>query len=46
MTKPPVHEVTLKAFRMSRFPVTVEEYARFIKRGGYQAREVLGRWLR
>jgi len=35
----PVHEVTLKAFQIGRFPVTVREYDAFIKDGGYEARK-------
>ena len=31
----PVHPVTLKSFRVGRFPVTVQEFARFVKAGGY-----------
>jgi formylglycine-generating enzyme required for sulfatase activity len=31
----PVHQVTLKSFRVGRFPVTVQEFARFVKAGGY-----------
>jgi formylglycine-generating enzyme required for sulfatase activity len=32
----PVHQVTLKAFRIARFPVTVAEFARFLDSGGYR----------
>ncbi len=38
-TKSPVHEVSLRAFRIGRFPVTVQEYARFTKHGGYKTRK-------
>ncbi|MBU0719463.1 MAG: formylglycine-generating enzyme family protein, partial [Planctomycetes bacterium] len=31
----PVHEVTLPAYRIGRYPVTVLEYARFVNNGGY-----------
>ena len=31
----PVHEVTLRAFRIRRYPVTVQEYGEFIAAGGY-----------
>jgi formylglycine-generating enzyme required for sulfatase activity len=32
----PVHEVRLAAFQVSRYPVTVEEYRRFVEDDGYQ----------
>jgi formylglycine-generating enzyme required for sulfatase activity len=32
----PVHEVRLAAFQVSRYPVTVEEYRRFMEDDGYQ----------
>ena len=32
----PVHEVRLRAFRMGRFPVTVQEFAGFVDSGGYE----------
>jgi len=32
----PVREVYLEAFQIGRYPVTVEEYRRFIEEGGYQ----------
>ena len=32
----PVHEVRLRAFRIGRFPVTVQEFAGFIDSGGYE----------
>jgi len=32
----PVHEVFLNAFQIGRYPVTVQEFARFIEEGGYQ----------
>ena len=35
----PVHDVTLPAFRIGRFPVTVQEFDSFIKNGGYSARK-------
>ncbi|MDX1982408.1 MAG: SUMF1/EgtB/PvdO family nonheme iron enzyme [Bryobacteraceae bacterium] len=35
----PVHEVQLAAFQMSRYPVTVQEYARFMEEDGYQNEE-------
>lgn len=38
----PVHQVTLSSFRMRRFPVTVEEFQRFVTAGGYRAREHWG----
>ena len=31
----PVHEVKLGRYQISRFPVTVQEYSRFIEDGGY-----------
>jgi formylglycine-generating enzyme required for sulfatase activity len=33
-----VHQVTLRGFRIRRFPVTVQEFAAFIADGGYSAR--------
>jgi formylglycine-generating enzyme required for sulfatase activity len=35
----PIHEVTLKPLRIGRFPVTVHEYQKFIKQGGYATRK-------
>ena len=35
----PVHEVTLKEFRIQRFPVTVQEFGAFIKDKGYTSRK-------
>src|ERR1039458_2070791 len=35
----PVHEVQLRGFRIGRFPVTVQEFAEFVKKGGYAARK-------
>jgi formylglycine-generating enzyme required for sulfatase activity len=35
----PVHEVTLRRFRMGRFPVTVQEFGAFLEDGGYPARQ-------
>ncbi|MCP5117048.1 MAG: SUMF1/EgtB/PvdO family nonheme iron enzyme, partial [bacterium] len=35
----PVHEVALPRFRIQRFPVTVQEFARFIDGGGYAERK-------
>jgi hypothetical protein len=35
----PVHEVSLRAFRIGRFPVTVQQFAKFMKAGGYDARQ-------
>jgi formylglycine-generating enzyme required for sulfatase activity len=35
----PVHDVTLPAFRIRRFPVTVQEFDAFIKNDGYSARK-------
>ncbi len=35
----PVHEVALRAFRLRRFPVTVQEYAAFIQDNGYSNRK-------
>ena len=35
----PVHEVTLRAFRIGRFPVTVQEFGTFIRHGGYSAQK-------
>jgi len=32
----PVHPVFLSAYRMGRYPVTVAEYLRFVKDGGYE----------
>jgi formylglycine-generating enzyme required for sulfatase activity len=34
----PVHEVSLPAFRMQRYPVTVQEFGEFVAAGGYSAR--------
>ena len=31
----PVHPVFLSAYRIGRYPVTVEEYLRFVEDGGY-----------
>jgi len=38
----PVRQVTLKAFRIARFPVTVREFARFVDSGGYQVEKHWG----
>ena len=38
MRDSPVHQVTLKAFRIARFPVTVKEFAGFQEDGGYQGK--------
>ncbi len=35
----PVHEVKLNAFRIRRYPVTVQEYSAFIEDGGYTTRK-------
>ena len=35
----PVHDVTLSLFRIRRFPITVQEFDWFIKKGGYSARK-------
>ena len=35
----PVHEVHLRGFRIGRFPVTVQEFGEFMKKGGYTARK-------
>ncbi|MDZ4797409.1 MAG: SUMF1/EgtB/PvdO family nonheme iron enzyme [Bryobacteraceae bacterium] len=35
----PVHEVKLRAYRIGRFPVTVQEFAAFLENGGYRARD-------
>src|ERR1019366_7372076 len=35
----PVHEVRLRGFRIGRFPVTVQEFAEFMKKDGYSARK-------
>jgi hypothetical protein len=35
----PVHEVKLRGFRIGRYPVTVQEFAEFMKKGGYWVRE-------
>ncbi|MFN9263535.1 MAG: SUMF1/EgtB/PvdO family nonheme iron enzyme [Acidobacteriota bacterium] len=32
----PVHQVTLRAFRIRRYPVTVQEFAEFVAAGGYR----------
>jgi formylglycine-generating enzyme required for sulfatase activity len=32
----PPHQVTLRGFRIARFPVTVEEFGRFVDSGGYK----------
>jgi formylglycine-generating enzyme required for sulfatase activity len=34
----PVHKVTLRRFRIGRFPVTVQEFDEFITKGGYSER--------
>jgi formylglycine-generating enzyme required for sulfatase activity len=36
----PVHEVTLAAFRIGKYPVTVQEFAAFIADGGYAKPEL------
>jgi len=38
-TESPVHQVTLQAFRIARFPVTVSEFARFRDSGGYRTEQ-------
>ena len=38
----PVHQVTVKAFRIARFPVTVKEFAEFVESGGYRAEKHWG----
>jgi formylglycine-generating enzyme required for sulfatase activity len=38
----PVRQVTLGAFRIARFPVTVSEFARFVESGGYRAQKYWG----
>lgn len=35
----PQHEITLPAFHIGRFPVTVGEYRQFIDDGGYRKRD-------
>jgi len=45
----PVHRVSLDAFRIGRYPVTVGEYLRFTEAGGYQDETLwseggFGRW--
>ncbi len=35
----PVHEVTLNKFLIGRYPVTVQEYQKFIDEGGYEKEE-------
>ncbi|MCX5645979.1 MAG: SUMF1/EgtB/PvdO family nonheme iron enzyme [Phycisphaerae bacterium] len=45
----PVHPVTLEAYRMGRYPVTVAEFLRFIEAGGYEEErlwdtEGFGKW--
>src|SRR5947209_448081 len=35
----PVHEVSLTDFRLGRYPVTVQEYAKFMDRDGYRIRK-------
>lgn len=35
----PVHEVFLTEFRISKYPVTVAEYHRFMQEGGYEKQE-------
>jgi formylglycine-generating enzyme required for sulfatase activity len=37
VTESPVHAVTLRGFRISRFPVTVQEFAAFVADRGYSA---------
>jgi formylglycine-generating enzyme required for sulfatase activity len=34
----PPHQVTLKAFRLARFPTTVNEFIRFVDSGGYETK--------
>ena len=34
-----MHEVHLRGFRIGRFPVTVQEFGEFMKKGGYTARK-------
>jgi len=36
MSEKPVHEVSLEAYEISRYPVTVAEYQRFIDEDGYR----------
>lgn len=38
----PVHEVSLRGFRIGRFPVTVQEFGAFLEEGGYSARKYWG----
>ena len=40
----PVHEVTLDAFAIGRYPVTVGEFRRFVARNGLSNRSGTGRW--
>jgi formylglycine-generating enzyme required for sulfatase activity len=35
----PVHKVAVRGFRIGRYPVTVQEYALFMKKGGYTERK-------
>lgn len=45
----PVRQVDVKSFRIARYPLTVQEYGRFVESGGYQAERYwvaggFGRW--
>ena len=38
----PVHAVTLEAYRIGRYPVTVGEFLRFVEAGGYENQDFWG----
>jgi formylglycine-generating enzyme required for sulfatase activity len=40
--EPPGHEVTLAGFEIGRYPVTVQEYQKFIEEGGYKKEDYWG----
>jgi formylglycine-generating enzyme required for sulfatase activity len=42
MGEPPDHEVTLAGFEIGRYPVTVQEYKKFIEEGGYEKEDYWG----
>jgi formylglycine-generating enzyme required for sulfatase activity len=35
----PVHEVTVSDFKIDKYPVTVQEFRRFVDKGGYEKRD-------
>ena len=38
----PVHRVYLDAFRIARYPVTVEQYRQFVEHEGYKEERLVG----